>query len=397
MTIKERFNAFMNPSVPKPMESYQSFDMLFGTSKYNKSLPRELINSRYVWFGDDNLYPNRLNDLYESSPLHSAIIDFKKLMVCGQGYTLDDSGLNGFEKVALANIKNEISDEESLKSFIENITQDLLIHATIYVKLCWNADKTKLISAERIEPSKMRLGYNKQNPDKIDKYYYSFDWRDTGRFPIREYLPKSKNTNNKIEILRVIKRSNSLLFYTAPSYVAATNWLELDARIPLFHKSNIENSTNPSKAIFFYQKPANDEAKREIMNQFQKSYTGEETTGKSMLFFVDGKENKPDIETIEPNQLDKQFKETAGEASRNICYAHRINPLILGLKQEGGSMGNPKELLNAYEIFKVDVINPIKNDIEEVVNQIIGYYGVKAKFTLNDVELFSEERKSNEK
>jgi len=369
-------------------ESYQGFDVIFGNTKYNKSLPKEYYYGRYIWYGKDNLFPQRLNELYESVSLHSAIVDFKKLMICGQGYTIEgEDTLPAADKVKLVGIKRFIEEDTPLQEFIENITLDMIIHSTVYIKLHWNEDKTRLIKCERIEPSKIRLGIDLKYPEKIKTYYYSFDWRDTGRFVIKEYEPKSANTKNKCEIWRIIKKSPATLFYTVPSYAASSNWLELDAKIPIFHKSNIENSVNPSKAIFFYSKPANDEARREIVRNIERSYSGEENTGKAMVFFFDGRENSAEIQTIQPDSLDKQFKETAVEAARNICYAHKINPLILGLK-DGSSMGNPKELLNAYEIFKTNVIEPARKDIEGIVNQIIKWKGLNVEFKLNNVELF---------
>ncbi len=380
--------------IPVQRETYQGMDVVFGNKKYNKSLPKEYYYGRYIWFGDDNLFPNRLNELYESVPLHSAIVDFKKLMVCGQGYSCSDEHLPLQEKIKLAGLKKNIQEDTSLQDFIENITLDLIIHGTVYIKLHWNADKTLLIGCERIEPSKIRLGVDLKNPEKIRTYYYSFDWKDTGRFTIKEYEPKSKDPKNKCEIWRIIKKSPATLFYTVPSYAASSNWLELDAKIPVFHKSNIESSVNPSKAIFFYSKPANDEARREIVRNIERSYSGEENTGKAMVFFFDGKENAAEIQTIQPDSLDKQFKETAAEAARNICYAHKINPLILGLK-DGSSMGNPKELINAYEIFKTNVIEPARKDIEGILQQLFSWYGINTEIKLNNVELFDTLRENN--
>jgi hypothetical protein len=151
-------------------ESYQGFDVIFGNTKYNKSLPKEYYYGRYIWYGKDNLFPQRLNELYESVSLHSAIVDFKKLMICGQGYTIEgEDTLPAVDKVKLAGIKRFIEEETTLQEFIENITLDMIIHSTVYIKLHWNEDKTRLIKCERIEPSKIRLGVDLRYPEKIKK------------------------------------------------------------------------------------------------------------------------------------------------------------------------------------------------------------------------------------
>ena len=62
-------------------EGYQSFSTPFGrVGDANLSLP--YVNGRfqiagYIPFGQDNMFPELLNQLYYTSPLHGAIVDFK--------------------------------------------------------------------------------------------------------------------------------------------------------------------------------------------------------------------------------------------------------------------------------------------------------------------------------
>lgn len=374
------------PVIESPVEKQLDFAWTPG-DKYNKSLPREYYNNRWIWFGQDNLMPDRLNELYESSAIHSAIVDIKRDMVTGGGYDITlPSGSTGYDQVTMKQFEVEVEDETSLQRFIENITQDYIIHSVIYLKFTWNKDKTKLLEVKRLEPSKVRVGADLKDPEKINRYFYSFDWRDTGRFPIKEYAPYSKTSKECVEVKRIVKKSPGMKFYSYPQYAAATNWIELDAKISLFHKSNIENSTNPSKMIVFTQKPGSPEAKRDIIESFKKSYVGEETTGKSMIFFVDGQENLPQVTTMQPSSLDEQFTVTAEQALRNICHAHRINPIILGIKTSH-SLGNPKELLNALSIFDKTVITPLRYDIQTIINHLFLMKGLRAEFTLRPFDL----------
>ena len=370
---------------PPPAE--MSFDYFANAAKYNRAIPREHYNGRYIIFGDDNLAPNRLNELYDSSAIHSAIIDLKKTMICGGGYTIEPfNPTNGYEAVAIKQIEREAEEDTTLKDFIENITQDYLIHSTVYIKLTWNEDKSKLISFKRYEPSTMRLGVNMSEPEIISRYFYSFDWADTGRFRITELAPRSRTNKEKVEVWRIIKKSPACKWYTYPQYGSAGNWIQLDSLVSLYHKSNIENSTNPGRIITFPTKPPTPEAKREIINRFNQTNTGPTTTGKSYLFFVDGKDNAPIVQTLEPTSMDKQFEVTEQQAIVNICTAHKMSPIILGLKSNS-SLGNPQDLLNAFEMFRKTVVNPARMDIELIVQQLFQMMGVKANITINDFEL----------
>jgi len=40
----------------------------------------------WVFFGEDNLYPQILNQLYISAPMHQACCNFKRYSVIGNGY-----------------------------------------------------------------------------------------------------------------------------------------------------------------------------------------------------------------------------------------------------------------------------------------------------------------------
>jgi len=382
-TAKKEQMAQVTPPMMK--EEPMGFYAIPGSVKYDKSLPKEYYNNRFVWFGDDNLMPNHLNEMYQSSPIHSAICDLKRDMVCGAGYTIALDSNTFADRTALRQFEIEATDESSLQQLIDDITLDYIIHSTVYLKITWNSDHTKWFSIERIEPSQGRVGTDMSKPGKVCRYYYSYDWKDTGRFSIQEIPAYDKLSKNRTEIIRFVKRTPAMKWYALPQYSAAANWIKLDASVSLFHKSSIENGTNPSKMIVFKTKPG-PEAKREIINNFQKSYVGEETTGKSMIFFVDGDEQTPEVITLQPAALDKQYETTAEQALRNICHAHRCNPIIMGIKTSH-SLGNPRELLNALEIFNKTVVEPTQGEIEHIVNKILLGKGIPATFSLNKFEL----------
>lgn len=338
-----------------------------------------------VYFGQDNLYPQHLNDMYNRSALHSAIVDFKKELIAGGGYTIEGKdSLNTSDKIRLKQFEDFIDGENSLQDFIDSITFDYIIHGTIYNKLYWNSDKSKLLKTKRIDPAKMRVGTDKKDYENVNRYYYCFEWSEYGRFGMQEMKPFDISSDEKIEIFRW-RIPSTLNWYSLPSYSAAANWINLDGDISLYHKSNIENSINPSMAIKYPEKPASDEERKKILLSLKKQAQGAKNAGRSMIFFADGKDNLPEIETIQVSNIDKQFNVTSDHIQRNICYAHKINPMILGLKTPG-SLGNGAELEYAFEIFNKSVIEPSKRDIEQFLNKILKIKGLNVTIKLNEKE-----------
>jgi hypothetical protein len=150
---------------PEVVEGYQSFSTPFmPVGKGNLTLP--VVDPRYnanMWqnFGVDNLYPEMLNQMYYSSPLHGAIVDFKTNAVIGGGFALKTDLLTTVEKLELYTFERKIN----LKHIVKAITKQLIIHNRVYFKICYGPNKkiTKIIN---ISPEKVRVGRDRHTRDK---------------------------------------------------------------------------------------------------------------------------------------------------------------------------------------------------------------------------------------
>jgi hypothetical protein len=347
----------------------------------------ERVGGPWVWFGEQNRFPNYLNDLVNSSGLHSAIVEYKKNLIQGGGIELiPASDMTTAALLQLKQFTQRPNAYETLEELVEKITLDYVVHGTVYLKVYWNSDHTKPSRIERIEPSRIRVGYNVNDPEHVKSYFYCLDWNLYGQYPVKEYPAFDTASKNPVEIYRCIVPNSAMIYNTLPSYAAATNWIQLDGEISTYHKANIENSINPSMTIKFYAKPANEEEKRKIVNGIQRNYAGSWNTGKAMVFFSDGKELAPDVEPVNVSNIDKQFSVTADAIQRNVCYAHAINPSLMGLKTPG-SLGNSTEIAESYGIFKETVINPAQRDIAQILNKFLKMNGWAAKIELVSPEI----------
>lgn len=358
--------------------------------KYDYTIPqsRELVSGRgYVYFGPDNLYPDFLNELYHTSALHSSLLDFKKILTVGQGFEFYDQHLIGMDKVQFHQMLNRIDGKNSFDDFLNLIGMNYWVHSRLCFEIHWNKEFTKVLKIKLIPTEKIRDG----EVDKfgnINNYYYCWNWKELGKYSIRK-IPTFDENNKTDQIQLYVWQSPTpgYNYYTLPNYSSASNWIYLDGRISNYHKSNIENSINPSFAIKFYKKPANNEERQQVLENIERNFGGSSNAGKAMVFFSDGKETAPDIDAVPTSDLDKQFEVTANEIQRNILYAHKVNPLIFGLKTPG-SLGNGAEMEISYEIFNNAVIKPAQKDIENIINFLFSLNGLDVDFKLNNDPLF---------
>jgi hypothetical protein len=138
-----------NKKGPEVVEGYQSFSTPFlPVGRGNLTLP--YVNGRYstnMWvrFGTDNLYPQMLNQMYYSSPLHGAIVDFKTNAVIGGGFNLTTDKLTPQEKLEMFTFEKKAN----LKHTVKAVTKQLIIHNRVYFKLYFG-EKKKLIRIENV-------------------------------------------------------------------------------------------------------------------------------------------------------------------------------------------------------------------------------------------------------
>jgi hypothetical protein len=324
-----------------------------------------------IAFGSDNLFPQLLNQMYYTSPIHGAIIDFTVNAIIGGG--IKDPITDGRDLVEFKTFlrKNKLTKQLKL------ISRDWKLHARVHLLLKFT-DSGQFLSFRRIDPSAIR--YRKDG-----NYDYSFDWSTN----------QDRKTYQKYRA-DLVTECNEMLYtyedvgagqdyYPIPTYSSALNWMYLDGEQSVLHKANIQNSIFPSLII---RRPKRFGSKEEIQN-FQDGITGTkgaDNAGNVMVLTGDGFDNTPEAQTIEPNNNDKLFTQTATEIKDNICYAHMINPAIMGIKM-AGSLGNAQELVMSYSIWEKNVVIPDRMDIEEILNDIRIIAGVKHTIELQEYQI----------
>jgi len=374
------FNITSNKAIESVETSgYQAFSTPFmRVGSGNLSLPyingRQTVNGR-IRFGDDDLYPQMINQLYYTSPLHSSIVDFKTNATIGGGYDIKIKDLSAVEKVDVYAFEKRFD----LKKSINKITKDVILHNRVYFHLRFNQSgdlvKVKHIGAEKVRRDK--LGEN---------YYLCDDWSSQiNIFTIAPY----HRTCKELEQLYVWENLQvGQDIYPLPSYTSAFNWAFLDGEMSYLQKSNILNSIFPSFAMMFPKKPQSEEEKRAIKDTMERA-KGAHNAGKGVAFFANNKESLPTIESIPTNNLDNVFQVTTESIDSKICQAHTIDPILMGIRVSG-KLGSGSDIKQAYIIFEKNTIIPLRETIADIVNDIFNIAKVKAKVEINNYQIVNE-------
>jgi hypothetical protein len=357
---------------------YQSFSTPFlRVPEGNLSLPFvdvRYTTQGYIRFGSDNLYPQYMNQMYYMSPLHGSIVDFKTNATIGGGYTFDESKLTDMEKVVLYAFGKKIGFKDTLKT----ITKDVILHGRCYFLIELKGGKT--YNVKRVAPEKVRINQAKTI------YAVNEDWQFG--MQIRTFEPYHPECKDGTYLYAYEQKSVGQDYYPLPQYTSALNFAFLSGELSYLQKSNIQNSIFPSFAMMFPKKPQGPEEMQLIKDTVNK-LKGAENAGKAVAFFANNKESLPDIVNVPTNSNDELFKGVSELNTEQICFAHTIDPILLGVRTTG-SLGSGSDIKQAYVIFEKNTIIPLRETITDIINGLLRAVGINAHVEITNYQIVNE-------
>ena len=352
---------------------------LIKLSHYN--IPHLVEDPRHDWvsFGEDNLYPNYLLELFLGSAINGALIKSIGAMIYGEGLEATNVDENTDTKESYLRL-NELlhnTDDDVLK----DLAMDLKLFGGCYVNVIWSRDRSKIAKINHIPAQYIRSG--KMVDGEIENYYYSANWSKSKK---AEYKPRAykafstKDRTHASQILMIRDKNPALFYGFAPDYVAATDWIQMELEIAQFHLSNITSGMTPSMHVGFSNGVPTEEERRTIERQLNQKFSGSGNAGKILITFNDGKETQPIIEPIQMNDAQSAWEGMSKQAVNQILAGHRVtSPILFGIRSEGGGLGNnADELRDAYSLFNNTVIIPFQNILLKGLDKI---------FKVNDINL----------
>ena len=352
----------MKRQIPKQNDGVYS---VIGANFAAPALPviKEIRNKDYMFYGEDNLYPERLIEMYDSSAMHHTAIQAIKDGIFGEGIELI-----GTEYI---NTQGETIDD-----IFEKITLDYTLYQGYSLNVIWNKEGTAIAEIYHLPFANVRSG-KKNEEDEVEEYYYSSDWSNLRKYkeiPYRAFDAMDNKSDNASQIFYYFNYTPGNDVYPLPAYVAASNDIVLDAKVSRFHVNNISNGLAPSLFIKMRNGIPTPEARRDVYKEIEDTFSGEENAGRFFLSFSDP-ENAPEVTPIEAAN-DDYYITLENRISTRILSAHRItSPALLGIANGSGFSSVADEILVAYSHFENTVVEPKRKKITQSFGYILKLAG----------------------
>ena len=359
-------------------------DLLKLNEYQERSYEERPSNEGYVQYGDDNLFPQYLIDLYKSSATHNALCTSIAYMIYGDGVQADTLD---------ARLKIE---EWGLQDEVRKACLDLKIQGGFALEVVYSIDRTTVAKVRHCPFENIRSA-EVDNDENVNFYYYSKDWSNKQIEPelVRAFNPED-SLEYPVQILYVKPFSPGSYYYPKPDYIGSIDYIELDKEIGKYHINNIKNGLAPSFSIHFKNGVPAQEERHKIRNDIERQLAGATNAGKFIVTYSDSPERKPDFEPFPLSDADKQYQFLSTEVSDKIMVGHRVvSSAMFGVKT-AGQLGNTQELEIASELFDKQVVKPYQRIVKDALESIFTAAGTPAIVSVEEVPAMTPQTTSEE-
>ena len=330
----------------------------------NHKLPefKEVKGREFVFFGENNLYPQYLIELYTRCSTHNAVITGKAQMIKGKGF---EETPNNAKFIANS------GGYEDLNYILYKTSTDLELFGGFALEITFGMVGGQIAAVNHIDISKLRLTKDKQ------VVMYSENWAIGSRAEkktFRVWHDKAPRQGTYIYYYKQYR--TGIDCYPVPEYIGSIAAIETDVEINNFHLNDIKQGFAGGTMVNFNNGiPNNPEKLREIERKLKNKFAGTDNAGGIVINFSDSPDKKPDILPLNGNDLDKRFEQLRKDTTQEIFIGHKVvSPMLFGVKNDAAF--SRTEYIDAFELFHVNYIQYKQKCLEEAFEYLGSINGV---------------------
>ena len=318
------------------------------------------VNTKWIPFGNDNLFPQYLAELKRKSSTQRSVLAQKTVFTSGAKFVCRDESLREF-------IKDVNSDKESLRDVFKKLADDYYTFGNAYME-CVKYDGG--VNLYHIDATTVRVAKSKK------EIYVNSDWckywnqeDKMSRIPIYPRV-----AHNKF-VMHFKDYEPTFNYYGLPDYVAALEHIAVDYEIGKWNHTKFLNGFQPSAIVEINGDMGEEEAQK-MVTEAQKKFVGEGNNGKILFIVKNGDTAPANVQIIKDDQ-DGSWLDLQQITDQNIITANRWQPSLSGIVSSGKMNNTGSEIRIAYDLVMTTVIRDtselLLNGIRTVLYNEMGY------------------------
>lgn len=326
-------------------------------------------NKDYVYYGDDNLYPEYLWSLYNDVSTLKTIVDGTADYITG-----DDVHCN------IPGMEVQINRKgDTMRDLIKNLAKDYEIYGGCAYEVVRNKNG-KPAELNYVDFRYLRTDENNQS------FYFSKDyakrWVRSSKVLVYPKFVRDANDTNSI----VYIKNTTSTPYPIPRYSGAIRACEIERHIDDFHLSGLQNGFAPSYLINFTNGVPTDEQKAEIEKNVQEKFCGTGNSGRIMLNFATSKDNLATVQKLDVQDFGDKYQAAAKRSREQIFTAMGAVPALFGLMDETTGFSQ-QEFTEAFALYNATTVKNIQRTLIDSLDKVFQMKGTVTidTFTVNTV------------
>lgn len=342
---------------------------------------RKMANKDFVEWGDRNIYPDYLLDLYNTVTTLRSIINGNIDFIAGDDITMLPQGERFTDGVMN-------SRGDSITDIVRDLAKDYNLYGGFALQVIrdHNGDVAEVYYID------MRfLRSNKEN----DVFYYSETWNKGGRkdvitypkyLPGLEWAAMGEDARNRHASSILFVKNVHTQVYPSPMYAASVLSCEIERAISQYHWNSINNNFCPDVIVNFNNGDPGDEIKEEIVRDLEEKFSGYQNGKRFMVSFNKDRMSAVTIDTIKTDDFSERYKALEESCRRQIYSAFRAQPLLFGLNSDVSTGFSTDEFEQSFKLYNRTQVRPVQRMIADAFDKVFGTKGVLTikPFTLNN-------------
>ena len=359
-----------------------SFLALDPYQERNIPSPKETVlhGRDMVQWGDRNLYPEFLWELYNSVPSLRAIINGTRDFIVGDTQTVQVAGF----AAGVVNTKGG-----TIRELLENCATDYETFGGFAIQVI----RSRSGAVAELYHCPMR--YLRMNKE-CSVFYYSEKWnkpikQNTTIYPA--FMPIAPERWAQLQPEEQERAYSTILLvkdsvtqtYPSPVYAAAVADCETERQVSQYHLNQINNGFTSSMIVNFNNGVPDDETKEEIERNFNEKFTGSQNAGRVMFAWNPDRTNAVTITEPKVDNFGDRYLSMSKHIRQQIFTAFRANPNLFGIPTENLGFSQ-EEYESAFRLYNRTMVRPIQRKLCDAIDKILGAQGsiTITPFSLNE-------------
>ena len=324
------------------------------------------IRTKFIPFGQNNLFPQYLAELKRQSSTHRSVLAQKTIFTSGAKFVTNNESLKEY-------ISDINADGENLRDVYKKLADDYFTFGNAYLEIVLYDGGANMY---HLDSTTVRMAKNKKevyiHPDWA-KYQTQKDKLQV--IPLYSYQTDLPMIQSNRFVIHFKDYEPMFNFYGLPDYVAALEHIAVDYEIGKWNHTKFKNGFQPS-AIVEISGDMGEEEAQEMVKEAQKKFVGDGNNGKILFIVKNGDTSPANVQMIKDDQ-DGSWLDLQKITDQNIITAHRWQPSLSGIVSSGKMNNTGSEIRIAYDLAMTTVIRDtselLLNGIRKVLFKELDY------------------------